>query len=180
MKEKESDSILVVDYNNFALISTAELLKEYGYTVIACKNAGNAINILREKRVDVVISDISMPDISGAELLENIYKFNPSMPVILMTAYSESDMTVDAVKKDAFDLLVKPFRAEYLINAVRKAVEHTGLKERGRSCKREFGNELYQGTRETIDEIIKMEKADVKRFSKSAGYWLSDSHKNEY
>ena len=180
MREKEMDSILVVDDNNFALRSTAELLKEYGYTVIACKNAGNAMNILREKRVDVVISDISMPDISGAELLENIHKFNPCMPVILMTAYSESDMTVDAVKKDAFDLLVKPFRAEYLINAVRKAVEHTGLKQRRKSCKREFGNELQKGTRETIDTLIKMEKADVKRFSKAAGYWLNGNSKNEY
>ncbi len=179
MKDKESDSILVVDDNKFALNATAELLKEFGYSVIACKDAANAMSILREKRVDVVISDIVMPDISGPELLVNIHKFNPSIPVILMTAYSESDTAVDAVRKDAFDLITKPFSTEYLINTVRKALGHTGLKEM-RSCNGEFGNRMQKGTTETIDEIIEMQKADVKRFSKSAGYWLKSNSKNEY
>ncbi len=180
MKEKESDSILVVDDNDFALISTTELLKEYGYRVIVCKNSGNVINILRKKSIDVVLSDVSMPVISGIKLLENIHKFNPDIPVILMTAYAEPEIAADAVKRGAFDLLVKPYNAECLVKTVKKAVEHIGLKRRSKGCQRKFEIESQQRTRETIDTLIETEKAEVLRFSKSVGYWLNGNGKNGY
>ncbi len=180
MKEKERYSILVVDNNYFALKATAELLKEYGYSVIVCKNSGNVINILRKKSIDVVLSDISMPDISGVELLENIHKLNPDIPVILMTAYAKPELADFAVKRGAFDLLVKPYNAESLVKTVKEAVEHTGQKQRRKSCQGKFEVESQQRTREVIDTLIKKEKADVKRFSKSSKYWLNGSRKNEY
>jgi len=76
-------TILVVDDDVYILDFVCALLKEYGYHVFASKNAAAALDIMKENDIDVILSDIKMPGMSGLELLEKARGLNPDMPVIL-------------------------------------------------------------------------------------------------
>ena len=120
--------VLVVDDEPFMRESISAFLKEYGYTVIISHNAIDAMQKLKEEdNIEIVLTDIKMPGISGIELLEKIHSINPERPVILMTAYAELDTAVNAVRKGAFDFLIKPYKPEYLLHTVEKAVNHNRL-----------------------------------------------------
>ena len=120
--------VLVVDDEPFMRESISAFLKEYGYTVIISHNAIDAMQKLKEEHnIDIVLTDIKMPGMSGIELLEKIHSINPERPVILMTAYAELDTAINAVRKGAFDFLIKPYKPEYLLHAVEKAENHNRL-----------------------------------------------------
>lgn len=120
----QNASILIVDDDISALESGAELLMGYGYSVIVAANAKDALIKLEENKVDVVLTDIRMPEVSGIELLEEIRKLNIDVPVILITAYAEMDIAINAMSKGAFDFIVKPYRAELLVNSIVMAIKH--------------------------------------------------------
>jgi len=115
--------ILVVDDDPFVLESVSSILSAHHYAVISCGHAREAMDMVCDNSIDVVLTDIKMPDISGLELLDTIHKLNPQLPVILMTAYADLDVAVDAVKKGAFDFIIKPYHPDYLIHAIRKSLQ---------------------------------------------------------
>lgn len=123
--------ILVVDdepevRESISLILRNKMSDADRYTVISCGNAQEALEEIRENNVEVVLSDINMPEISGIELLKKIRKVNRSrqLPVILMTAYADLITAVGAIKLGAFDFIIKPLHPEYLVHAIKKAVQH--------------------------------------------------------
>jgi putative two-component system response regulator len=120
--------VLVVDDEPFMRESVSSFLKEYGYTVIISPDATDAMQKLSKvDNIDIVLTDIKMPGMSGVELLEKIHAVTPERPVILMTAYAELDTAVNAIRKGAFDFLIKPYRPEYLLHTIEKAVNHNRL-----------------------------------------------------
>lgn len=127
MKQGHDSSILIIDDDTFVLEATAVLLREHGYSVISCENAKDAMAKLRENKVDVVLTDIRMPEVSGLELLEEVRSINMDIPVILMTAYAELDVAISAMGKGAFDFIVKPYNSELLAHSVEMAVKHKEL-----------------------------------------------------
>ena len=68
-----------------------------------------------------------MPNVTGIQFLEKIHSFHPDLPVILMTAYAELDLAIDAIRKGAFDFIMKPFKAEHLAHSIKRAVDYYGL-----------------------------------------------------
>jgi putative two-component system response regulator len=116
--------VLVVDDNRNVLESVAMLLRKEGFAVHASDNAQDALEIVGSGEIQSVLSDIRMPEISGLELLERIRSIDPQLPVILMTAYADLDTAVEAIKKGAFDFIIKPYHPEYLIHALNKALEY--------------------------------------------------------
>jgi putative two-component system response regulator len=119
----KKSKILVVDDDPFVLESVSTILSDYRYSVVPCSHAREAMDLVRENSIDVVLTDIKMPDISGLDLLDNLHKFNPQLPVILMTAYADLDFAVDAVKKGAFDFIIKPYHPDYLIHSIKKSLQ---------------------------------------------------------
>lgn len=117
----KQSTILVVDDDPYVLDSIAVLLRGYNYTVIPCRNAEQAINVLQKTRIDVVLSDINMPQVSGFELLEIINNFNTGIPVILMTAYAGLEVGIEATKKGAFHLIPKPYKSKNLFETIEEA-----------------------------------------------------------
>lgn len=99
MSWEREDTVLVVDDDPYVLESVTALLKQCGYIVVPCGNAEEAMARLQDTGVDTVLTDIKMPVITGIELLEIIHNLNPDIPVILMTAYAELDIAVEALKK---------------------------------------------------------------------------------
>lgn len=116
--------ILIVDDDTFVLDYLTELLKEYGYQSISTNNPIEALKIFQSKRSVIVLTDIKMQGISGIDLLHKIRDINPDTPVILMTGYAELNTAIEAIQKGAFDFICKPFKAEYIINSLRKAIRH--------------------------------------------------------
>jgi len=102
------------------------LLREYGYTVFSFENAVDAIDALEQNRVNAVLSDIKMPGISGIELLERVRGITRHTGSI-DDRICRAGHAVDAVKKGAFDFIVKPFKADYLVHAIEKAVKYNNL-----------------------------------------------------
>lgn len=146
-------TILVVDDDPYVLESTAILLQEAGYRIVKCQNAADALAAFRGTRVDVVLTDIKMPQVSGVELLGNIHALDPQVPVVLMTAYAELDVALDAIKKGAFDFITKPFKAEYLIHTLEKAVKYAGLIQMEKDYKKTLEETVRRRTKELSDAL---------------------------
>jgi putative two-component system response regulator len=154
MTDDAKSTLLIVDDDPYVLESISILLKEYGYTVYTCQNAGDAVKMVEKIHVDVVLTDIRMPQVTGIELLQNIRAYNQQIPVILMTAYAELDVAVDAIKRGAFDFITKPYNPDYLLHTVEKAVKFTRFVEMEKSYKTELENTVRVRTQELADALI--------------------------
>ena len=119
--------ILLVDNDMDFLDAYAPVLTEQQYHVITCKSANEALANIKEDNIQVVVTDIRMPVMSGIELLEEIHGLNPRLPVILMTGNSDLDLAMEAIRKGAFDFIMKPLHPDYLIRSVKKAIQHYNL-----------------------------------------------------
>jgi len=120
-------TILVVDDEPNYLIVLEEILKEEGYEVFTASSAREALRIAEHSDLDLIISDIRMPEMDGIELLKRVRQRNSDLPVILITAFAEVDKAVTAMQLGAFTYLAKPFSNEALLANVEKAVRHYGL-----------------------------------------------------
>ncbi len=123
-KRKNKQKILLVDDDRNILESAALALSGKGLLVIMCDNAIDAENTMKEEKVDVIVSDIKMPGVSGLEFMERVHKYNPQLPVVLMTAYAHLSVAVEAIKKGAFDFILKPCHPDYLMHSIKKAIQH--------------------------------------------------------
>jgi signal transduction histidine kinase len=120
-------TVLVADDEPLVLQSVSLLLEQCGYRIVACSSAAEAIEKFKDNNVDVVLTDIKMPVMSGIDLLENIISLSPDTPVILMTAFADIATTIDAIKKRAFDFIIKPYRADQIIYSIEKAMKYNRL-----------------------------------------------------
>ncbi len=127
MNNKGKTLILVVDDDPDVLNTTSLLLKEFGYSTVTRDNAKDAIDVIEKNDIDIVLTDIVMPGSSGIELLGEIHNIDPEIPVILMTAYADLDKAVEAIKRDVFDFLIKPYKPEQLLHSVNKAIRYNEL-----------------------------------------------------
>jgi len=124
------DTILIVDDEKNYLLVLEALLTQEGYEIVTAGNGLDALDIVREGDVDLVVTDMTMPGMSGMELLEACKKIKPEMPVVMMTAYGTIEMAVEAMTKQACDYITKPFQNERLKLTIRKALEsHRLVKE---------------------------------------------------
>lgn len=123
------ETILIVDDEKNYLVILEALLAPEGYEIITQDNALNALRIIREADLDLVITDMKMPGMDGMELLDEAKDIDPELPVIIMTAYGTIEMAVEAMKKKAYDYITKPFRNEELKLTIKKALELYRLKK---------------------------------------------------
>lgn len=147
-------TILVVDDDPYVLESVSTLLKAFGYDVLTADGADAAITRLDGSGVDAVLTDIKMPGKSGVELLGMIHRIDSQIPVVLMTAYAELDVAVDAIKKGAFDFITKPYNAEHLIHTIEKAVKYATLIRMERDYKKELEETVRKRTLELSDALV--------------------------
>ena len=136
------DTILIVDDEKNYLVVLEALLRPEGYEIITADNAVDALRLVRESDLDLIITDMKMPGMSGMELLEECKKLIPELPLIMMTAYGTIELAVEAIKKQAFDYIAKPFKNEELKLTVIKALESYRLTKENRLL-REALSERY-------------------------------------
>ena len=153
MTEKH-DTILVVDDDPYVLESISTLLRAFGFTVRTCDNASSAVQEIQRSSIDVVLTDIKMPGLTGVDLLGMVHKFDAQIPIILMTAYAELDVAVDAIKKGAFDFITKPYNADYLLHTIEKAVKYSDLIRMERDYKKTLEETVRKRTQELSDALV--------------------------
>jgi DNA-binding NtrC family response regulator len=120
-------NILIVDDEEIVRESLASWLEEDGYEVASAENGPRALERLPEKDWNLAMVDLKMPGMDGIQLMDEIRKIKPETIVIIMTAYATVDTAVQAMKKGAYDYIVKPFNPEDLSLTIRKIIEHQKL-----------------------------------------------------
>jgi DNA-binding NtrC family response regulator len=122
-----SGTVLIVDDERTLARAVRAFLTESGYDAEVAPDAEQALGMLEALRPDVVFSDLRLPGMNGIELLRRIREFDPSIAVVIMTAYGTIEGAVEAVKLGAFDYLKKPVDLEELKLLADRAREHSQL-----------------------------------------------------
>src|SRR5262245_27986805 len=123
----ERKQILVVDDElNLRRVLAAQLERD-GYDVHTAEDGEQALAVLREHHIDLVITDLRMPKLDGMELLRRVVALDPGLPVVMLTAHGTVDNAVEALKTGAFDYITKPFDQGEIRAIVRKALRTRDL-----------------------------------------------------
>jgi DNA-binding NtrC family response regulator len=127
MNPKDPKTVLVVDDDATQRKLIASYLASRGYVCCEAASAEEAVSVLQEQRIHMVIMDVRMPGMSGLEALREIRKSFPVLPVLLITAYADVRDAVAAIKDGALDYLAKPIDLQELSVAVEDAIGSTGV-----------------------------------------------------
>ncbi|WP_028321294.1 sigma-54-dependent transcriptional regulator [Desulfatiglans anilini] len=138
-------TILIVDDEKNYLVVMEALLASEGYEIITAQNGFDAVRLIEESDLDLLVTDMKMPGMSGMELLEAAKKIQPDLPVIMMTAYGTIEMAVEAMKKQAYDYITKPFENEQLKLTVKKALENHRLIKQNRFLTKALSDRFRYG-----------------------------------
>jgi two-component system NtrC family response regulator len=161
------DTILVVDDEINYLTVMQTLLGEAGYEVLTAPSAVEALKVAASSDLDLVLTDMKMPKMSGIELLDELNRLYPNLPVIIMTAYGTVEKAVTAMKKGAFDYILKPFKNEEILVTIAKALEHRHLILKNlflnQELDKKYGFPNIVGESRVMQEILEL----VKRVAQS-------------
>jgi len=123
------DKILIVDDEKTIYSLIARRLAKEGYPCVMANNGREALGYFYKNNCSLIISDIRMPEMNGLELLKNVKGVRPDMMFIIMTAYPEIDMAVEAIRLGANDFIIKPVDLELVVFSVKKALERKRMEE---------------------------------------------------
>jgi two-component system, NtrC family, response regulator len=151
--------ILIAEDEELMRRILAGLLEEAGYSVRAVADAESALEVFAVEDVAVTVTDIRMAGMDGLALLDHIKSANPEALVIVMTAYSSVDSAIAALRKGAYDYIMKPFVNEDFLHAVKNAIRQRELFRENRALRREL-NRRYSfseiiGTSETLQSVFR-------------------------
>ena len=150
--------IMLVD-NEAGLCRMMEaVLRDQAYQVKAYTNPVQAVADFAAGSYDLVITDIKMPEMDGLEVLQHLRRRDPEIPVIMITAFATVEMSIQALRRGAYDMLTKPFEPDELIYRVKNALQHHALVEENRELKEEltgkFRFERIIGASEVIQSLL--------------------------
>ncbi len=157
MTDNKDKKILVVDDDESLRRIIEYNVSEEGYDVIATDNGLSALEIFKKEEIDLVITDLQMPDMGGIELIKQLRAISPNALVIVITAFGTVDTAVESMKLGAFEYITKPFNREELKIIVKKALEVSDLMVENRYLK-EMVRDKYSfdsmiGSSQKMEEI---------------------------
>lgn len=121
---KKLERILVVDDEENARIALSKILTREGYDVAMAGNGFEALNYLRAKEVELIITDLNMPEMNGMTFLRELNRSYPSSNVIMITAYGEAESYIEAMNLGAFEYINKPVKIDELNKIISKIFKH--------------------------------------------------------
>lgn len=137
----EAGHVLIVDDEPEMLVNCRRLLAREGYTCTALGDASEFLRAVRECTPDVVLCDLRMPRADGMQLLSAARAHDSELPFIMITAYATISSAVQAIQEGAFDYLAKPFTAQQLSVAVKRALRQRRLAQENRELRRQVEEE---------------------------------------
>ncbi|HKK89769.1 MAG TPA: response regulator, partial [Desulfobacteraceae bacterium] len=127
------EQVLIVDDEKRIVDSVQFFLEKEGFAVSHAGCGRDALSLVRESRIDLVLLDISMPGMDGFEVLEKLFCLDPDILVIMITGYATVESAVKALKIGAWDYLRKPFDHQDLVKTVKNAANHKQLMKENRA-----------------------------------------------
>ncbi len=132
------EKILIIDDEKSILDLLSVVFKKEGHTVFTSISAAKALELIDKEDIDLVLTDIKLPQMSGLGILKYVQENTPGTPVVMITAYGTIKQAVQAFKQGAFDYVVKPFDIEELKIVVAQGLEKRRLKQENTLLKKEF------------------------------------------
>ena len=153
----ERPRVLIVDDEKFIRDILADFLGMEGYVVRTAEDGNAALNELNATPYDLIISDLKMPRMGGIELLEQIGKKAPNALTVIMTGFGTVETAIDAMKRGAYDYILKPFKVEEVIHVVQRGLEKQRLAAENLRLKEALGlykvSEAIQASL-SLDEVL--------------------------
>jgi len=157
--QASENSILVVEDENIARRNLEHILKKEGYAVITADSGAKALDLLRRRDFDLILTDLKMEKVDGMQVLEKTRELHPYTEVIMITGYATVDSAVAAMKEGAYHYIAKPYRIDEIRQIVRQALmkrrlqlENLALKD---SLKKAQPVPFIVGKSKAITEVIK-------------------------
>lgn len=133
--------ILVVDDEESIREFLDIMLRKEGYEVTLAEDGARAIDLLKKKTFDLVISDLQMPQVTGMELLKHVRDNFPDLLFMMITAFGTTETAVEAMKMGAYDYITKPFKIDEVRIVIGNALKSKNLETENRVLKKELGKE---------------------------------------
>lgn len=157
-----NERIVVLDDQDIMRESLTASLTASGYKVFPFDKGEEALEFIQSKSVDLVLTDMKMPKISGIEVLEKIKAFDELIPVIVITAYGTIETAVDAMKKGAEDYIIKPVKLDELEIIVKKALKNRKIRQENVYLKSEMESQFNRyeivGEHQSLKDIMQIIK----------------------
>ncbi|MBN2419935.1 MAG: response regulator [Deltaproteobacteria bacterium] len=145
---EELTRILVVDDEKVIRDGCRRVLADNRYDVICAENGQEAMSMLENKNVDIILLDLKMPVMSGEEVLEQTFTLYPDIPIIIITGHGTIDTAVECMKKGAYDFITKPFQIDQFLLTIKRASEKRALELKAKQFEEENIKNLYDLTLE--------------------------------
>ena len=130
--------ILIVDDDDIFRESLVSILTAKGFNSDQAKNGKEALELISEHHYDIVVSDLEMPEMDGLTLMEKAMSYAPQIFFIVITAYGTMESAITALRKGAYDFIIKPFKFEGLIIKLEKLMEHKMLQQENIRLRRDL------------------------------------------
>lgn len=120
---KHNCTVLIVDDEEDMLETCKMILEPYGFKIYTAVSPVQALEYIKSKNIDVVVTDLRMPEMDGLELISQIKEVSPRTEILVFTAYASIETAVESIKLGAFNYIQKPFSKEQFIELIKKAME---------------------------------------------------------
>ena len=152
----EQFRVLVVDDDDTLLQLLSETVETMGCDATSASSGLDALNIISERKFDIVVTDLKMPGMDGLKLLEEVKKIDKDVVVIMVTGYATLETAVKAIEKGAYDYIAKPFRLDELMVVIKNACERLRLLKQKKALLEEL-----KGAYNEIDRLKKVSTASA-------------------
>lgn len=155
-------TILIIDDEKTIRWSLSEALRNQ-YEIVDAESAAQGLKLFKERSPDLILLDMKLPDGDGLEIMQTLKQEDPSLPVIMMTAYGEVETAVEAMKGGAYDFILKPYALEKLRVTIANALENQRLKSeiaylKSGSTGRGFIRQFIGQSAQMVDIFEKIQK----------------------
>lgn len=152
-------NILLVDDEKAIRETLKIILEDAGYRIFTASDGFEALEIIGDNLIDILITDLKMPKMNGIELMERVLSIDPSIETIFISAYADIKSAIKAIKLGAIDYLEKSFTNEELISTIKKTVKRINIKRENSNLKNKLLSDEFEtmgviGTEENMQKLF--------------------------
>ena len=160
---EETIRVLIAEDDDSLREILEDLLTQPGRILRSVKNGEEAIRLLRETEVDLVLTDLMMPGADGIQILKEVKRLHPEGMVIIMTGYASLDSAIEAIRGGAYDYIRKPFKLDEMEIVIHNACEKISLRRENQA--------LLQRLKEAMGEVNQLKEAWDQHLSRMLDLW---------
>lgn len=149
---KDKFTLLIVDDEEDIRGNLFDYIEYQGFNALEAENGAQALSIIEQNEVDLIVSDLMMPEMNGLQMLEEILRREIEVPVIIMTAFGTMEYAINAMKNGAADFITKPIELPYLHRIINKVLQKSQMEQKIREQQRQLDDDLQHAA--TIQQCM--------------------------